>query len=467
MEYRSTRGDGTIHGFASTLLAGLAPDGGLFVPDRIDPLEESTLSGFVGADYATVARDLISLFAAPDIEPATVADSVERALGNFTHPAIAPHRQLDQDRWLLELFHGPTLAFKDYALQFVGELVERQLAREGRHATVICATSGDTGAAAAAAFAGRENISVVVLHPAGRVSEVQRRQMTTLTHDNVANFAIDGDFDDCQAMVKALFVDPAAAPLNLTAVNSINWARITCQVAYYAWSSLRLGGGGPVNYIVPTGNFGNILAADVARRLGFPVGRLVLSSNDNDVLPRFFETGRMERRETRQTISPSMDIQVSSNFERALWFASEGDTAAVAEWQRALTEDRAFSVDAATLGRLRERFSAARCTEAEALEEMARTWRETGEMICPHSATAAHAARTLDLDGPVVVAATAHPAKFPDAVRQATGHEPPRPELLEAVMEAPERYREHPADASALRELLLRENRADRSENYQ
>jgi threonine synthase len=214
-----------------------------------------------------------------------------------------------------------------------------------------------------------------------------------------------------------------------------------------------------VNYIVPTGNFGNILAADVARRLGFPVGHLVLTSNDNDVLPRFFETGRMERRETRQTISPSMDIQVSSNFERALWFASEGDTAAVTEWQRALTEERAFSVDATTLGRLRERFSAVRCTEADALAEMGRTWRETGEMICPHTATAAHAARTLDLDGPVVVAATAHPAKFPDAVRQATGQEPPRPELLDAVMEAPERYREHPADADALRDLLLKENR--------
>jgi threonine synthase len=284
--------------------------------------------------------------------------------------------------------------------------------------------------------------------------------MTTLPHANVANFAIDGDFDDCQAMVKALFVDPEAAALNLTAVNSINWARITCQVAYYIWSSLRLGGSGPVNYIVPTGNFGNILAADVARRLGFPVGRLVLSSNDNDVLPRFFETGRMERRETRQTISPSMDIQVSSNFERALWFAAEGDTTAVTEWQRALTEDRAFDVDTETLGRLRERFSAVRCTEADALEEMARTWRETGEMLCPHTATAAHAARTLDLEGPVVAAATAHPAKFPDAVRKATGHEPPRPELLEAVMEAPERYRHHAADAGALRDLLLEETQA-------
>ncbi|MDZ7788686.1 MAG: threonine synthase [Halofilum sp. (in: g-proteobacteria)] len=458
MEYRSTRGDDSSHGFASALLAGLAPDGGLFVPSRIEPLAEQTLAGLRGADYATIARELIARFAAPDIEPATIAASVDRALGNFTHPAIAPHQQLDQNRWLLELFHGPTLAFKDYALQFVGELIEHQLKREGRHATVICATSGDTGAAAASAFAGRENISVVVLHPAGRVSEVQRRQMTTLAYDNVANFAIDGDFDDCQAMVKALFVDPAAAPLNLTAVNSINWARITCQVAYYAWSSMRLGGAGPVNYIVPTGNFGNILAADVARRLGFPVGHLVLTSNDNDVLPRFFETGRMERRDTRQTISPSMDIQVSSNFERALWFASDGDTAAVSEWQRALADERAFSVDAGTLGRLRERFSAARCTEAEALEEMARTWRETGTMICPHTATAAHAARTLDLDGPVVVAATAHPAKFPDAVRQATGHEPPRPDLLESVMEAPERYREHAADAGALRDLLLQES---------
>ena len=459
MEYRSTRGDATTHGFASTLLAGLAPDGGLFVPERIEPLAEGTLSGFVGADYATLARELISLFAAPDIESASVADSVERALAAFSHPAIAPHRQLDQDRWLLELFHGPTLAFKDYALQFVGELIEQQLKREDRHATVICATSGDTGAAAAAAFAGRENISVVVLHPAGRVSEVQRRQMTTLPHDNVANFAIDGDFDDCQAMVKALFVDPQAAALNLTAVNSINWARITCQVAYYAWSSARLSGRGPVNYVVPTGNFGNILAGDVARRLGFPVGRLVLTSNDNDVLPRFFETGRMERRETCRTLSPSMDIQVSSNFERALWYAADGRGATVERYQRALAEDGGYTLEPALLRHLRERFSAVRCTEAEALEEMRRARRESGEILCPHTATAAHAARRLEADGPVVVTATAHPAKFPDAVREAIGETPPRPGLLDAVMEAEERFEHHPADAAALRDRLLAEAR--------
>lgn len=457
MQYISTRGDRSGHGFAATLLSGLAPDGGLFVPARIDPLEAATIERLRNASYATVASELISLFAGSSMEPAEIDAAVVTALRNFDHPAIAPHRQIDENRWLLELFHGPTLAFKDYALQIVGELIERQLAREGRHATVLCATSGDTGAAAAAAFAGRDNISVVVLHPDGRVSDVQRRQMTTLEHDNVFNFAVDGDFDDCQAMVKALFVDPEAGPLNLTAVNSINWARITCQIAYYAWSSLRLAGGGPVHYVVPTGNFGNILAGDVARDLGFPVGRLVLSSNDNDVLPRFFDSGRMERRGTVRTISPSMDIQVSSNFERALWTAYEGDAAAVAAAQESLTASGGYQLEADALERLRERFAAVRCTEQEALAEIERTWRETGTILCPHTATAAHAARTLDLSGPVTVAATAHPAKFPDAVKRATGIEPPRPELLEAVMRKPERYERIPADPSGLRDRLLRD----------
>lgn len=457
MQYISTRGDRSGHSFAATLLSGLAPDGGLFVPERLERLDDATLERLHGADYAAVATELIKRFAGASMERAEIADAVTRALANFRHPAIAPHRQLDEDRWLLELFHGPTLAFKDYALQVVGELIEHRLAQEGRHATVLCATSGDTGAAAAAAFAGRDNVSVVVLHPDGRVSDVQRRQMTTLEHDNVFNFAVDGDFDDCQAMVKALFVDPEAGPLTLAAVNSINWARITSQIAYYAWSSLRLAGGGPVHYVVPTGNFGNILAGDVARTLGFPVGRLVLSSNDNDVLPRFFDTGRMERRDTVRTISPSMDIQVSSNFERALWLAYEGDAAAVAAAQEALATSGGYQLEVDALERLRERFAAVRCDEEEALAEIERTWRESGTILCPHTATAAHAARTLDLAGPVTVVATAHPAKFPEAVKRAIGVEPPRPELLETVMEKPERFERIPADPSALRDRLLRD----------
>lgn len=457
MQYVSTRGDRSGHGFAATLLSGLAPDGGLFVPERVERLDDATIERLRGANYADIAAELISLFAGQDMGRTEITAAVGHALANFRHPAIAPHRQLDEDRWLLELFHGPTLAFKDYALQIVGELIERQLARTGRHATVLCATSGDTGAAAAAAFAGRDNISVVVLHPDGRVSDVQRRQMTTLEHDNVFNLAVDGDFDDCQAMVKALFVDPQAGPLNLTAVNSINWARITCQIAYYAWSSLRLSGGGPVHYVVPTGNFGNILAGDVARDLGFPVGRLVLSSNDNDVLPRFFDSGRMERSGTVRTISPSMDIQVSSNFERALWTAYEGDAAAVAAAQESLAASGGYQLEPGALERLRERFAAVRCSEKEALAEIERTWRETGTILCPHTATAAHAARTLDLAGPVTVVATAHPAKFPDAVKQAIGIEPPRPDLLESVMQKAERFDRVPADPAALRDRLLRE----------
>jgi len=456
MEYVSTRGGDAGQAFSSILLAGTASDGGLYMPQGLAPWPEDAIERLRHADYASVATELIAHFAGDSMDRGLIEDAVGSALATFRHPAIAPHRQLDQDRWLLELFHGSTLAFKDHALQIVGELVERQLAQEGRRATVVCATSGDTGAAAAAAFAGRDNVSVVVLHPEGRVSEVQRRQMTTLEEDNVFNYAVDGDFDDCQAMVKALFVDPEARPLNLTAVNSINWARITAQIAYYAWSSLRLSGGGPVHYVVPTGNFGNILAGDVARTLGFPVGRLALSSNDNDVLPRFFAEGRMQRRETVRTISPSMDIQVSSNFERALWIACEGDASAVAEYQRQLTEEGGYKLAPDALERLRARFAALRCTETDALEEMARTHHETGELLCPHTATAAWAARTLRHEGPVVAVATAHPAKFPEAVRRATGEEPPRPPLLDRVMQAEERYDRCPADAARLRDELLR-----------
>jgi len=459
MEYVSTRGGDAGQAFSSILLAGVASDGGLYMPRAIAPLSEDSIERLRHADYATVATELIARFAGDSMAHDAIADAVSSALRTFRHPAIAPHRQLDENRWLLELFHGPTLAFKDYALQVVGELVERQLTSEGRRATVICATSGDTGAAAAAAFADRDNVSVVVLHPEGRVSEVQRRQMTTLEADNVFNYAVDGDFDDCQAMVKALFVDPEAQPLNLTAVNSINWARITAQIAYYAWSSLRLSGGGPVHYVVPTGNFGNILAGDVARSLGFPVGRLALSSNDNDVLPRFFEEGRMQRRETVRTISPSMDIQVSSNFERALWIACDGDTAAVAGYQRQLAEAGGYTLAPEAHERLRLRFAALRCTEVDALEEMARTWRETGEMLCPHTATANWAARRLEGAGTVVTVATAHPAKFPDAVQRATGQEPPRPPLLDQVMQAKERYGRCSSDPAALRDELLQRAR--------
>ena len=455
MKYLSTRGGVQHHDFSSVLLTGLATDGGLFVPATMPVLDTDRLDTLRTLPYADLATCVLDLFAGGSIPREDIDSAVRGALSRFTHPALAPIRQLHDQRWVMELFHGPTLAFKDYALQIVGELIERQLALEGRRATIMCATSGDTGAAAAAAFAGRDNVEVVVLHPHGRVSEVQRRQMTTLPQDNVHNFAVDGDFDTCQAMVKSLFLDPEAHSLHLTAVNSINWARIVCQVIYYAWAASRLCGPGKVNFVVPTGNFGNILAADVARRLGFPVGALVLSSNENDVLPRLLDTGTMQRRDTLPTLSPSMDIQVSSNFERALWDALEGDANAVTAAQEQLSASGSYTLERQALQRLRTRYQAVRCDREQALAEIKRCFTETGEILCPHTATAAHAARGLQLDGPVVVVGTAHPAKFPDAVAQAIGHAAPQPASLAPRMSAPERLQRINADVVELRDTLL------------
>ncbi|MDO6459177.1 threonine synthase [Granulosicoccaceae sp. 1_MG-2023] len=455
MKYVSTRGVSRGDDFASVLLSGLAPDGGLFVPDTLSPFSSDEIDSYRNQDYATVAKRIIGLFSAGSVSQDIIDASVDAALSRFHHAAIAPLRQLNQDTWLMELFHGPTFAFKDYALQIVGELIDRQLAKEGRRATIICATSGDTGAAAAAAFAGRSNVDVVVLHPHGRVSDVQRRQMTTLPDANVRNFAVEGDFDDCQAMVKELFMDPAAAPLNLTAVNSINWARIICQTVYYVWSSLRLSASGPVNYVVPTGNFGNILAADIARILGFPVGKLMLSSNENDVLPRFFNSGSMERRDTVETLSPSMDIQLSSNFERALWLAIGGDTEQVAAVQKELADKGRYTLVAESLEQLRQRYSATACGREEALAEMRQAQKESDVVLCPHTATAAYAARQAGFSGPTVVVGTAHPAKFTRAVELALGHPADMPALLAPVMEAEERYSVIARDTDALRDTLL------------
>ncbi|HBR98908.1 MAG TPA: threonine synthase [Gammaproteobacteria bacterium] len=455
MKYVSTRGTARGDDFASVLLSGLAPDGGLFIPERLEPFTPDELAAYRDLDYAGVAKRILTHFAGDSLPTALIDGAVDSALSRFHHAAIAPHLQLDENTWLLELYHGPTFAFKDYALQIVGELIDRQLAAEGRRATIICATSGDTGAAAAAAFAGRENVDVVVLHPLGRVSDVQRRQMTTLPDANVRNFAVRGDFDTCQAMVKTLFLDPKSAPLNFTAVNSINWARIICQTVYYVWSSLKLNSAGPVNYVIPTGNFGNILAADIARILCFPVGQLMLSSNENDVLPRFFDSGAMECRDTVETLSPSMDIQLSSNFERALWMALDQDAAAVSALQAKLAESGQYHLMDAGLTKLRKRFSALACQRDQALSEMRRVQAVSGQVLCPHTATASFAAQQTGFEGTTVVVGTAHPAKFTQAVEQALGQPAAMPALLAPVLNAPERFETIDADTDALRDHLL------------
>ena len=455
MKYVSTRGITRGDDFAAVILSGLAPDGGLYVPEKLETLTAEEVSSYQHLDYAGVAKRIIGLFAADSLSQSLIDASVDSALSRFHHAAIAPLRQLDENRWLMELYHGPTFAFKDYALQIVGELIDRQLAEEGRRATIVCATSGDTGAAAAAAFASRENVDVVVLHPLGRVSDVQRRQMTTLTDANVKNFAVRGDFDTCQSMVKALFLDPEAQSLNLTAVNSINWARIICQTVYYVWSSLKLSASGPVNYVVPTGNFGNILAADIARVLGFPVGDLMLSSNENDVLPRFFNSGSMECRDTVETLSPSMDIQLSSNFERALWMALDRDAATVNALQSDLARSGRYRLMEEGLDALRSRYSALACGREEALGEIRTTLEESGIILCPHTATAAWAARESESVGATVVVGTAHPAKFTQGIEEALGHPADMPPQLAPVLDAEERFETIDDDAAVLRDTLL------------
>ncbi len=455
MKYISTRGVARGDDFASVLVTGLAPDGGLFIPEELKAFSNDEVASFSGLSYSDVAKRIIGHFADDSISADIIAESVDSALSRFHHDAIAPMRQLNQNTWLMELFHGPTFAFKDYALQFVAELIDHQLSNEGHRATIVCATSGDTGAAAAAAFAGRENVDVVVLHPLGRVSDVQRRQMTTIPDKNVKNFAVKGDFDTCQAMVKTLFMDEQAKSLNLTAVNSINWARIISQTIYYVWSSMKLSAAGKVNYVVPTGNFGNILAADIARILGFPIGNLMLSSNENDVLPRFFKTGNMQGLETVATLSPSMDIQLSSNFERALWMALGGDGESLNKLQLELSTTGKYRLEGEALTHLRSRFSAMTCDREQALTEMQSALNESQVFLCPHTATASFAARHSGFEGTTVVVGTAHPAKFNEASEAAFGHSAPMPKLLAPVMDAEERFDIIEADADKLRELLL------------
>ncbi len=459
MRYVSTRGAARPRCFDEVLLSGLAEDGGLYVPEHIPRLAPAQAAEWRRLPYPKLAARIVSLFAADSIPEQVIDDAADAAFERFRHSAIAPLKQLDAGRWLLELFHGPTYAFKDYALQLVGRLIERRLRERGRKILVLCATSGDTGAAAAAAFAGLDNVHIAVLHPLGRVSPVQRRQMTTIEAHNLLNLAVRGTFDDCQSIVKRLFVDRGMAAMNPVAVNSINWARITAQITYYAWAALRLGATARrVDFVVPTGNFGNVLAGFIARQMGFPVGRLILSSNENDVLPRFFHTGTMQSRGVVGTLSPSMDIQVSSNFERFLYELKGRDGAAVREAQEALARNGSYTLDSEEMVRAREHLEAVRCDTRETLAEIARTHEETGEVLCPHTATAAFAARHIDSGGgpPVVIIATAHPAKFPEAIGRALGRPLPAPEALQTLHQRSEHYQEVPADADHIRDLLLR-----------
>jgi threonine synthase len=457
LRYISTRGEAPELGFEDTLLTGLARDGGLYVPATWPSFTQGELEALQGKPYTEVAMSVMTPFIRGAVPRDELRRMVDDAYASFDHPAIAPLKQLDANLWLLELFHGPTLAFKDVAMQLLARLMDWALAKRGAHATIVAATSGDTGAAAIEAFKSSRQASLFVLHPKDRVSDVQRRQMTTVSSPNVHNVAIEGTFDDCQAIVKALFNDiPFRDRVALAGVNSINWARILAQIVYYVTSALALGAPARrVSFTVPTGNFGDIYAGYVAKRIGLPIGRLVIATNENDILDRAIRTGRYEVRGVRPTASPSMDIQVSSNFERLLFEAGERDSAFVRGVTNALAQSGGFTIPEGPLERIRAAFDSGSTDEAETATTIGGVLASTGELVDPHTAVGLAVARKYLDRAPMIALATAHPGKFPDAVRKASGSEPGLPPRLSRLMMVDEKMTVLPVDAAVLKNFIL------------
>jgi threonine synthase len=460
MEFVSSRG-GKSASFEDVLLGGPAADGGLYLPERWPVFAAADIGGMASLSYAETAARVLSPFCEDLFSPDELRADASAAYADFTHRAIAPLTQLAPGLFLLELFHGPTLAFKDLALQLMARLFARALARRQRRATIIAATSGDTGSAAIAAFRGQPGLQVVVLHPMGRVSEMQRRQMTTISDSNIYNLAVEGNFDDTQAIVKTLFDDNEFSALtNLTAVNSINLVRILAQSVYYftAGAALGAGLGRLVNFVVPTGNFGDVFAGEAAARMGLPVARLVIATNINDILVRALATGEYGVAGRLQTtISPSMDIQVASNFERALFEASARDSAWVMGTMTEFRSERRFAIPEHTMEALRKRYLAANTVEEETLAAIRSTWNDTGMIVDPHTAVGLGAFRKLrsELTGPVVALSTAHPAKFPEAISRAIGRTAAIPQALAGLAEREERYTVLPNSVPMIREFIL------------
>jgi len=455
MKYVSTRGVAPVLEFGDVLLAGLARDGGLYVPEAWPALAPDALSRAADAPYSDVAVEVMWPFVEGSIERDEFAAVVADSYATFDDPDVVPLRDLGAGVWLAELFHGPTLAFKDVALQLVGRLFDHELTRRGERVTIVGATSGDTGSAAIDACRDRDSVEIVILHPAGRVSEVQRRQMTTVDAPNVHNLAVEGTFDDCQDLVKALFADePFRDRVNLSAVNSINWARVMAQTVYYVTSVARLtGGAAPVAFSVPTGNFGNVFAGYGAQRMGLPISQFVVGSNVNDILTRFLTSATMEMRGVQPSLSPSMDIGVSSNFERLLFEMMGRDGSAVSEVMLRFRADGRFDVDADLMGLLSEHWSGARIDDEATTAVIRELYETSGVLVDPHTAVGLGAAAACRRDPavPMVVLATAHPAKFPDAVEAATGVRPALPPRLADLFERPERFDVVPNDYDVVR----------------
>ena len=461
MRYISTRGGAPALDFRGVTLAGLASDGGLYVPEEWPVLSKDEIAALSGLSYADTAFAICRRFTGDSIADADLKRLIDEAYASFDHAAVTPLVQLDARHFLLELFHGPTLAFKDVALQFLGLLFEHFLKGAGRHLTIVGATSGDTGSAAIQALAGREHVDVFMLHPEGRVSDVQRCQMTTVMAPNIHNIAISGTFDDAQAMVKRMFGDTdVTSRFEISAVNSINWARLMAQVVYYFYAAVRLGGPDrPIAFSVPTGNFGDVFAGYVAAQMGLPIARLVVATNVNDILHRALTNGDYSAGTVTATATPSMDIQVSSNFERLLFDLSGRDGAAITAMMGEFDRNRAMTIPADMLTGARGLFSSA-SIDGDAMA-LALRWAQEhgGQVIDPHSAVGLAAARALEIDAdiPVVTLATAHPAKFREAVERSTGVRPSLPPRLGNLFDREERYERLPGDYDAVKAYVLAE----------
>ena len=463
MQFVSTRGQAPALGFADALLTGLARDGGLYVPQDWPQIDTRSIERFATEPYEAIALAVLQPFVGDDFTDSVLQEIIAAAYATFRHPSVTPLVELEPGHHLLELFHGPTLAFKDVAMQLLARLMDHILNARGERATIVGATSGDTGSAAIEAFRGRDNIDIFILHPRGRTSEVQRLQMTTVTDANVHNIAVEGDFDDCQTLVKAMFNNLRFRDaMRLSGVNSINWGRIVAQIVYYFKAAAQLGAPErPVSFTVPTGNFGDIFAGYAARRMGLPIQKLVIATNDNDILARALASGSYTVESVVPTMSPSMDIQVSSNFERLLFEATGRDGDTVSRLLGGLAQSRSFTIPDAALEGIRADFAAGRSSQAETSAAIADTFQRCGYLLDPHTAVAVSVARRfIGGDVPMVTLATAHPAKFPASVKAAAGVEPPLPLWLANLYDRPERFDELPNEQRAVEAYIEARSRA-------
>lgn len=458
MKYVSTRNQNHKVTFCDALLNGLAPDGGLYFPETFPELSKQDIAALKSYSYEELAFYITNLFIEDEIPDTELKNIISSAYQSFTYPGNVPLRQIDHQLWMLELYYGPTLSFKDYAMQLLAPLMNHMCKKTGRKLTIIGATSGDTGSAALHAFQDQSEIKIAILHPHERVSEIQRRQMCTLQSNNILNIALNGFFDDCQNIVKALFNDKEfRTKMQPSAVNSINWARIMAQIVYYAYAALSLGAPDrPVNFVVPTGNFGNILAAYILKRMGFPIEKLVIASNQNDILTRFFQDNDLSKHHVTASISPSMDIQISSNFERYLFELYNRDGDHIQTMMQNFAQDGSVSIEHEKWLEAKQIFEAYRASEDQTLQTIKQHYDQTGMVIDPHTAIGVYAANQFKRDAtPTVIASTAHPAKFSDAIASALSQKPILPPHIESLFNLEEKYLIIDNDTTKVKHVIM------------